>query len=240
MPHITTCPLNVCMFLQANRPVTEQHTQSDHGCGRMSGQLERSAIRRACAVQDIVAILSARKPTHRPDFTSGHYVHVAVRTSARRGQLQLRWLAVPERALLGWKGGRYVDNDHPQQRQPARQSTRHTKKMAVNILWHGHQPDTATVGSVTTVAAVRHIATTATTSATTATATAATSAKGCICLFRFSILPARRQSNFRNAVHIPHEHSGHTVTGRFPKSARCICRCGKRNRGKSYALVWLG
>lgn len=233
-------PFNVCVFLQANRPYSGQHAQSDHGRGRMSGQSERSAIRRTRAVQDIAAILPAGQPAHRPHLAAGHHVHVAIRTSAGRGQLQLRRLAVLERALLGREGGRHVDDDHPQRRQPARQSARHTEKMAANILRHGHQPDTVAVRAIATVAAVRHIAATATDSAaatTTTTATVATGAEGRVHRVRLSVRSARRRTSFRHAVHIPHEHRGHTVAGRFPKSARSVCRRRKRNRGKSYAKI---
>lgn len=104
------------MTLQANRTDTGQHADRDHGGGRLPGQPERSAVRRARAVQNIVAVLPARQPAHRPDLAAGHHVHAVVRTAPGRGQLQLRRLAVPERALLGREGGRHVDDDRAQRR----------------------------------------------------------------------------------------------------------------------------
>lgn len=178
----------------------------------MPGLAERGAVRRARAVQDIAAVLPARQPSHRPDVAVGHHVHAAVRTAPGRGQLQFRRLAVPERALLGREGGRHVDHDAAQRRHPARQPARHTQEMAANILRHHHQPDTAAIGALATVAAVRHIA---------AAAAAVAPAAAQSARVRFPVLPARRRpTGPRHAVHIPLEHCRHTVAAHFPKSGR--------------------
>jgi len=122
-------------------------------------------------MQNIVAVLPAGQPAHRTDLAAGHHVHVAVRTAPGRGQLELRRLAVPERALLGREGGRHVDDDRAQRRQPARQPAGYTEEMAADILRDGYQPDTVTVAAVATVPAVRHIAAAAAAAAAATTAT---------------------------------------------------------------------
>jgi len=183
------------------------------------GQPERGTIRRTRAVQDIFAVLPARQPAHRPHLAAGHHVHAAVRTTTGRGQLQLRRLAVPVRALLGREGGRHVDDDRAQRRQPSRQPARHTQEVAADILRHGHQPDTAAVGALATVAAVRHIT-------ATATATASPAVQGLH--RRFPVRPARRRkrqrASVRHPVHIPLEHRRNIVAGRFPEPARRVRR----------------
>lgn len=191
---------------------------------------ERGPIRRTRAVQDIFAVLPARQPAHRPHLAAGHHIHAAIRTASGRGQLQLRRLAVLVRALLGREGGRHVDDDRAQRRQPPRQPARHTQEVAADILRHGHQPDTAAVGALATVAAVRHIAATATTAA------AAPAVQG---LHRgFPVRPTRRSKRKRTSVwypvHIPLEHRRNTVAGRFPEPARRVRRRRKRHRGKIY------
>lgn len=184
---------------QANRPGAREHADRDNGRGRVPGKPERGAVRGARAVQDIVAVLPARQPAHRPDLAAGHHVHAAVRAAPGRGQLQLRRLAVPERALLGREGGRHVDDDRAQRRQPSRQPAGHTQEVAADILRHGHQSDTAAVRAFATVAAVRHHA---------ATADVAPAAQ--VALARVPVRPARRRRRRRTgdrlAVHIPLEH----------------------------------
>jgi len=180
----------------------------------MRGQPERGTIRRTRAVQDIFAVLPARQPAHRPHLAAGHHVHAAVRTTAGRGQLQLRRLAVPVRPLLGREGGRHVDDDRAQRRQPSRQPARHTQEVAADILRHGHQPDTAAVGALATVAAFRHITATAT-----ATAIAVQGLHP-----GFPVRRKRQRSNVRYTVHIPLEHRRNIVAGRFPEPARRVRR----------------
>lgn len=210
----------MALRLQADRSYSRQHADRDHGGGRVPGHSERGAIRGARAVQDIAAVLPARQFAHRPDVAAGHHVHAAVRTAPGRGQLQLRRLAVPERALLGREGGRHVEDDSAQRRHPARQPARHTQEMAADILRHHFQPDTIAVAAITTVAAVRHIATA--TAAAAAVAPAATQTPH----VRFPVLPARRRwwTGFRHAVHIPLQHRRHTVAAYFPNSAGRVQR----------------
>lgn len=73
--------------LQANRPDAEQHADRDHGSRWLPGKSERSSVRRTRPVQDIVAVLPARKLTYRPHLAPGHHFDAAVRTSPGRGQL---------------------------------------------------------------------------------------------------------------------------------------------------------
>lgn len=204
--------------LQANRPDAGQHDDRYHGGGRVLGQLERSAVRRARAVQDLVAVLPARQPAHRPHLAPGHHVHAAVRAATRRGQLQLRRLAVLVRALLGREGGRHVDDDRAQRWQPTRQPARHTQKVATDILRHGHQPDTAAVAALATVAAVRHIAATATAAA------APPAVQGLHRRFPVRSVGRRQWTGVRHTVHIPLQHRRNTVAGRFPEFARRVRR----------------
>lgn len=175
-------------------------------------------------MQDLVAVLPPREPAHRPDLAAGHHVHAAVRAAPGRGQLQLRRLAVLERPLLGREGGRHVDDDHTQRRHQARQPARHTQEVAADILRHGHQPDTAAVRAVATVAAVRHIAT-----ATAATVAPAADQKRP----EFPAGPSRRRAAGvrQRTVHIPTEHRGNIVAGRVPEPAR-LHRRRQRNRGE--------
>lgn len=184
----------------------------------MPGQPKRGAVRGARAMQNIVAVLPTGQPAHRPDLSVGHHVHAAVRTAARRGQLQLRRLAVPERALLGREGRRHVDDDGAQRRQPARQPAGHTEEVAAHFLRHGHQPDTAAVAAIAAVAAVRHIR------ATAAAAAAAGRRRG---RHRVSV-----RSVGGHAVRVPHQHRGNTLAGRFPKLARRVQRSRKRDRSE--------
>lgn len=112
-----------------------------------------------------------------------------------------------------------MDDDRAQRRQPSRQPARHTQEVAANILRHGHQPNTAAVAALATVAAVRHIT-------ATATATASPAVQGLH--RRFPVRPARRRkwqrASIRHPVHIPLEHRRDTVPGRFPEPARRVCR----------------
>jgi len=204
---------------KANRPDSGQHDDRYHGGWRVRGQPERGAIRRTRAVQDIVAVLPARQPAHRPHLAAGYDVHAAVRAAAGRGQFQLRRLAVPVRALLGREGGRHVDDDRAQRRQPSRQPARHTQEMAADILRDGHQPDTAADAALATVAAVRHIAATAT-----ATAAPTAAAQGLHRRFPVRSTRRRQRTSVRFPVHIPLEHRRNIVAGWFPEPARRVRR----------------
>lgn len=108
-----------------------------------------------------------------------------------------------------------MDDDRAQRRQPARQPARHTEEVAADILRHGHQPDTAAVRALATVAAVRHIA-------ATATANASPAVQGLN--RRFPVRPAGQRPSVRHPVHIPLEHRRNIVAGRFPEPARRVRR----------------
>lgn len=212
--------------MQGNRLDPDEQDRSKDGSERMPEHRERGAVRRARSVQDLVAVLPPREPAHRPDLAVGHHFHVAVRAAPGRGQLELRRLAVLERPLLGREGGRHVDVNHTKQRPQARQPVRHTQEMAADILRHGHQPDTAAVRAVATVAAVRHIA------------TAATAVPTADQKLQFPVGPSHQRiaGVRRRTVHIPIEHRGNTVAGRVPEPARLHSR-RQRNRGEPDSVV---
>lgn len=123
----------------SHRQFGQLHAGHIHGCEWVREHRERSAISGACAMQNYVAILSARQFTHFTHLAHGHHQHAAIRAATRRRQEQFRRLAIFECALLGWKGRRSLDTANHKWRSSARQSGGQSVQMATDILRHANQ-----------------------------------------------------------------------------------------------------